>query len=104
MDIYQAPVAWVMPADYRHLEQLIEGLESLSRRGEDWDYERDDKGLVKFGFASQTVANHFRSMLRRCEASAHPRYSTLNAIKAHLSQDQRPPGRFFIIRGAWNCA
>jgi hypothetical protein len=54
MDIYQAPVAWVMPADYRHLEQLIEGLESLSRRGEDWDYERDDKGFVKFGFASQT--------------------------------------------------
>ena len=70
MDIYQVPFAWVMPADYRHLEQLIEGLESLSRRGQDWDYERDDKGLVKFGFASQTVANHFRSMLRRCEASA----------------------------------
>jgi hypothetical protein len=69
MDIYQAPVAWVMPADYRHLEQLIEGLGSLSRRGEDWDYERDDKGLVKFGFASQVVVSHFRSMLRRCEAS-----------------------------------
>jgi hypothetical protein len=26
----------------------------------------------------------------------------LNAIKAHLSQDQRRPGRFFFIRGAWN--
>ena len=27
------------------------------------------EGLVKFGFASQTVADHFRSMLRRHEAS-----------------------------------
>ena len=70
MDIYQALLAWVMPTDYRHLELLIEGLESLSRRGEDWDYERDDIGLVKFGFASQAVANHFHSMLRRCEALA----------------------------------
>jgi len=57
MNIYQAPYAWVMPADYRHLAQLIEGLERSSQRGKDWDYERDDKGLVKFGLASQTAAN-----------------------------------------------
>ena len=69
MNIYQAPSPWVMSTDYQYLEQLIEGMESLRRRGEDWDYERDDKGLVKFGFASQTVESHFRSMLRRCEAS-----------------------------------
>jgi hypothetical protein len=69
MNIYQAPYAWVMSADYLHLERLIEGMENLSRRGDDWDYEHDDKGLVKFGFASQAVESHFRSMLRRCEAS-----------------------------------
>ena len=67
MNIYQAPYAWVMSADDQHLEQLIEGMENLRRRGEDWDYERDDKGLVKFGFASQTAESHFRSMLRRCK-------------------------------------
>ena len=67
MNIYQAPYTWVMSADYAHLKQLIEAMENLGRRGEDWDYERDDKGLVKFGFASQTVEGHFRSMLRRCE-------------------------------------
>jgi len=70
MDIYRTPFACVMPADYGHLEPLIEGLESLSRRGEDWEYKCDDKGLVRFGFSSQTVANHFLSMVLRCEALA----------------------------------
>ena len=70
MDVYRTPFACVMSADYRHLEQLIEGLESLSRRGKDWDFEGDDKGFVRFGFSSQTVANHFLSMVLRCEALA----------------------------------
>jgi hypothetical protein len=69
MNIYQAPYTWVMSGDYLHLERLIHGMGNLSRRGEDWDYERDDKGLVKFGFVSQAVESHFRSMLRRCETS-----------------------------------
>ena len=68
MNIYRAPYAWVMSADYLHVHRLIEEMESFGRRGQDWDYQRDHKGLVKFGFASQTVADHFRSMLRRCEA------------------------------------
>ncbi len=67
MNIYQAPYAWVIRADDQHVEQLIQGMENLSRRGEGWDYEHDDKGLVKFGFASQSIEGHFRSMLRRCE-------------------------------------
>ena len=62
----------VMRAEDQHVEQLIQAMENLSRRGEDWDYERDDKGLVKFGFSSQTVESHFRSMLRRCK----PRHTT----------------------------
>jgi hypothetical protein len=70
MNVYQAHYAWVMSADYSHLQQLIDEMESLCRRGEDWDYERDPKGLVKFGFASQLAESRFRSMLRRCEALA----------------------------------
>jgi hypothetical protein len=70
MNVYQAPYAWVMSADYSHLQQLIDEMESLCRRGEDWDYERDPKGLVKFGFTSQLAESRFRSMLRRCEALA----------------------------------
>src|SRR5215218_10633825 len=64
MNIYRAPYAWVLSADYQHLEQLIAGMETLSRRGEGWDYERDDKGLVKFGLGSQAAVDHFRAQLR----------------------------------------
>src|SRR3954452_15122163 len=37
--------------------------------------------------------------LRSLSSRRTPPPSTLNAIKAHLSQDQPPPGRFFFIRG-----
>ena len=70
INIYQAPYAWVMSTEHRHVQGVIEKMETFGRRGEEWDYERDDKGLMKFGFATETAASHFRAMLRRCETAA----------------------------------
>ena len=67
MNISHAPFRCVLPDDYRHLEQLIQGMEAFRPRAQDWDYVCD-KGLVKFGFASEAVQNHFRVLLRHYEA------------------------------------
>ena len=69
MKVRQTSCAWVLSGDYAHLNQLIQDMELRARRGQDWDYESDGKGLVKFGFASQAIESHFRSVLRHCEAS-----------------------------------
>ena len=42
-------------------------MEAFRPRGQEWDYVRD-KGLVKFGFASEVVQSHFRALLRHYEA------------------------------------
>jgi len=38
MNISHAPSRCVLPDDYRHLEQLIQGMEAFRPRGQEWDF------------------------------------------------------------------
>jgi len=76
MNIYQAPYAWVMRSDHRSFQQLVDSMERFGGRGENWDYERDADGLVKFGFASRTALGQFRSVLRHYEAAVQDTMDT----------------------------